>query len=253
MRQENAVHSISESLKKDELVQAVFLKGSMGRGENDEHSDVDLYVLVKEEDEERFLDRRVDHLQAYRKLIFYDDIFIIAPQIIAVYEDMLHVDLFTVTEKNFKEKDYFKVVYDPDNLMKKYEATQNLLLSPEEFYELAIDVPWFLFQYRKAYNRGNSLWGVEVLQHCMFKMAKVLLHRYHPERAQLGMKALGTLLSDEKLKEIGAIYKHLNPEEHKKAADLIVEMYSKELSWIEKNLPDDKSVLFFRKMAEIID
>jgi hypothetical protein len=253
LRQEKAVHSITESLKKDELVQAVFLKGSMGRGENDEHSDVDLYVLVKEENEERFLEKRVDHLKAYGNLLFYDDIFIIAPQIIAVFDDMLHVDLFTVTETNFKEKDFFKVVHDPDKILVKYEATQNLVLSPEEFYELAIDVPWFLFQYRKAYNRGNSLWGVEVLQHCMFKMAKVLLHRYFPERAQLGMKALEALLPAEKLCEINEIYLHLNPENHKKAADLIVQLYSTELSWIEENLPDDKDALFFRKMAEKID
>ncbi|WP_409252964.1 nucleotidyltransferase domain-containing protein [Bacillus sp. SCS-153A] len=252
MIQEKAVKSISDSLKKDELVQAIFLKGSMGRGENDEHSDVDLYVLVKEEDEKKFLEKRVDHLNAYRNLLFYDDIYIIAPQIIAVYDDMLHVDLFTVTEKSFKEKDYFRVVHDPDNIMKKFEATQNLFLSPEEFHELAIDVPWFLFQYRKAYNRGNSLWGVEVLQHCMFVMAKVLLHRYYPERAQLGMKALESLLPEDKLKEINRIYKYLNPEHHKKAADFIIELYSSELKWIEENLPDDKSVPFLRKMAEKI-
>jgi predicted nucleotidyltransferase len=253
LRQEKAVYSISESLKKDELVQAIFLKGSMGRGENDEHSDVDLYVLVKEEDEKTFLEKRVNHLNAYRYLLFYDDIFIIAPQIIAVYDDMLHVDLFTVTETTFKEKDYFKVVYDPGNILKKYEATQNLELSPEEFYELSIDVPWFLFQYRKAYNRGNSLWGVEVLQHCMFKMAKVLLHRYSPERAQLGMKALGALLPADKLKEVNEIYHFLNPENHKQAADRIIDLYSRELGWIEENLPDDKSVAFFRKMAEVIE
>ncbi|MGD7023525.1 nucleotidyltransferase domain-containing protein [Rossellomorea vietnamensis] len=250
MRQETAVQRISESLQKDEGVQAIFLKGSMGRGEEDEHSDVDLYVLVKEEDKEAFLKRRIEHLSAYRSLLFYDDIFIIAPQIIAVFDDMLHVDLFTVTEKSFKEKDYFRVVYDPDNLLEKYEATQNLLLSPEEFYELAIDVPWFLFQYRKAYNRGNALWGVEVLQHGMFKMAKVLLHRYHPERAQLGMKALGALLPADKLVKVNEIYKHLNPENHQKAAALLIELYSGELKWIEKNLQDDKAVPFFRKMAE---
>ncbi|MGF2614833.1 nucleotidyltransferase domain-containing protein [Rossellomorea vietnamensis] len=250
MRQERAVQRISESLQKDELVQAVYLKGSMGRGEEDEHSDVDLYVLVKEEDEEEFLKRRVNHLGAYRNLLFYDDIFIIAPQIIAVFDDMLHVDLFTVTQKSFKEKDYFRVVYDPDNLLEKYESTQNLLLSPEEFYELAIDVPWFLFQYRKAFNRGNDLWGVEVLQHCMFKMAKVLLHRYYPGRAQLGMKALGGLLPADKLEEVNTIYKYLNPENHQKAGALIIDLYSRELSWIEKSLPDDKAVPFFRKMAE---
>jgi predicted nucleotidyltransferase len=253
LRQDKAVRSISESLKKDELVQAIFLKGSMGRGENDEHSDVDLYVLVKEDDEQKFLDKRMNHLNAYRNLLFYDDIFIIAPQIIAVYDDMLHVDLFTVTEKSFKEKDYFKVIYDPGNILEKFEATQNLLLSPQEFYDLAVDVPWFLFQYRKAYNRGNNLWGVEVLQHCMFKMAKVLLHRYCPERAQLGMKALDALLPADILKEVNEIYKSLNPETHKQAADRIIGLYSGELSWIEENLPDDNATPFFRKMAEVIE
>lgn len=252
MRQEQAVQSISESLKKDRLVQAIFLKGSMGRGENDEHSDVDLYVLVNEEDEKEFLENRIEHLNAYRNLLFYDDIFIIAPQIIAVYDDLLHVDLFTVTEKSFKEKDYFKVIYDPDRRMGKYEATQNLLLSAEEFSELAIDVPWFLFQYRKAYNRGNDLWGVEVLQHAMFVFSKVMLHRYYPERAQLGMKALGSLLPEDKLEAINEIYKQLNPETHKKAADLILDLYSKEISWIETKMEDDKALPFMRKMAERI-
>ncbi|MGM0846249.1 MAG: nucleotidyltransferase domain-containing protein [Bacillota bacterium] len=250
MRQERAVQSISESLQNDERVQAIFLKGSMGRGEEDEHSDVDLYVLVNEEDEEAFQKKRVNHLSAYRNLLFYDDIFIIAPQIIAVFDDMLHVDLLTVTEKTFKEKDFFRVIYDPNNRLKQFEATQNLLLSPEEFDELAIDVPWFLFQYRKAYNRGNDLWSVEVLQHCMFKMAKVLLHRYHPERAQLGMKALGSLLPAAKLEEVNEIYRNLNSEKHPKAAALIIDLYSRELPWIEKNLLDNKAVLFFRKMAE---
>ncbi|WP_230503201.1 nucleotidyltransferase domain-containing protein [Sutcliffiella rhizosphaerae] len=43
MKQENAVHAITESLKQDKRVQAIFLIGSMGREEYDEYSDVDLY------------------------------------------------------------------------------------------------------------------------------------------------------------------------------------------------------------------
>ncbi|MCM2607016.1 nucleotidyltransferase domain-containing protein [Rossellomorea marisflavi] len=110
MKQKNAVEAIAESLKKDKRVKSIFLKGSMGRGEEDEFSDVDLYCLVEEEDLASFVQDRIRHLEAYGKLLFHDDLFIIAPQIIAVYEDLLHVDLFTVTEKTFKQKDYFKVI-----------------------------------------------------------------------------------------------------------------------------------------------
>ncbi|WP_239457229.1 hypothetical protein [Planococcus versutus] len=66
-QQELAVGKICASLKKDNLVKAIFLKGSMGR---DEH----------------------------------DDIHIIAPQIIVVFDNLLHLDLFTVMEQNFTEK-----------------------------------------------------------------------------------------------------------------------------------------------------
>ncbi len=87
--------------------------------------------------------------------MFYDDIFIIAPQIIAIYDDWLHIDLFTVTEKTFQEKDYFTVLYDPEGVMKTFEKTQNLTLSEEEYKDHVLDVAWFLFQYKKAAERGN--------------------------------------------------------------------------------------------------
>ena len=53
--QELAVEKICSSLKNDPHVQAIFLKGSMGRNEHDEFSDIDLYCLVNKEDEEQFL------------------------------------------------------------------------------------------------------------------------------------------------------------------------------------------------------
>ncbi|TDY05689.1 UNVERIFIED_CONTAM: hypothetical protein BJ099_106174 [Lysinibacillus xylanilyticus] len=31
------------------------------------------------------------------KTLFVDDIYIIAPQLLVVYEDLIHIDLFTVT------------------------------------------------------------------------------------------------------------------------------------------------------------
>ncbi|WP_445509354.1 aminoglycoside 6-adenylyltransferase [Rossellomorea marisflavi] len=176
MKQKIAVEAIADSLKKDGRVKSIYVKGSMGREEEDEFSDVDLYCLVEEHDLTSFLQDRLQHLEAYGKLLFHDDLFIIAPQIIAVYEDLLHVDLFTVTEKTFKQKDYFKVIYDPEGKLSPFERSQNLLLSDAEFNEFAGDTGWFLFQYLKAMRRGNDLWAAEMLQHTMRNFSSVLLN-----------------------------------------------------------------------------
>src|SRR5699024_11706432 len=150
MKQDEAVKIISQSLMKDKMVKAIFIKESISRGEYDEYSDVDLYCLVDEADEDTFLIHRLRHLESYRKILFYEDLFIIAPQIIAVFDNLLHVDLFTVTETTFKEKDFFRVLYDPEDRLSKFQSTQNLYLSIEEFTGCAYDIAWYLFQYNKS-------------------------------------------------------------------------------------------------------
>lgn len=63
MRQLEAVEKVTQALKEDEAVRAIFLKGSMARDEGDEYSDVDLYCLVDSEEIEEFLPRRLEHLK----------------------------------------------------------------------------------------------------------------------------------------------------------------------------------------------
>jgi len=47
MHQLHAIEQLVARLKQDPAVEAIFLKGSFGRGEEDVHSDIDLYCLVK--------------------------------------------------------------------------------------------------------------------------------------------------------------------------------------------------------------
>ena len=232
MRQEMALEKVLESLKKDPSVRSVFLKGSMGRKEHDEHSDLDLYCLVREGEETEFLTRRLDHLKAYKDLIFHDDIFIIAPQIIAIYEDWLHIDLFTVTEKTFQEKDFFTVVYDPDNLMGKYESTQNLTISREQFKDNVLDAAWFLFQHQKSAARGNDTWAVEMLRHSMRNVTTILLSRYAEERAVLGLKTIHRDLPQEVQARVVEIYEEMTPSRHGEAARKIASLLENEFDWI---------------------
>ncbi|MBX0359279.1 nucleotidyltransferase domain-containing protein [Halobacillus sp. Nhm2S1] len=233
MRQREAVEKITGSLKEDDLVKAVFLKGSMGRGEEDEHSDVDLYVLVDEVDKGAFLKNRQKHLESYQHIIFYDDIFIIAPQIIAVYENLLHVDLFTVTEETFVHKDFFRVLYDPEQRMVKHEPHQNLYLSDKDFLYAVDDIAFFFLQYKKAADRGNDMWAVKVANDIGVNVAKVLLQKYAPDQAQLGLKAVPNALPSFYVQEMENVYRSISLDRHEKAVVLMAAMMEDHLEWLE--------------------
>ncbi len=244
-RQETAVNTITESLKADKRVEAVFLKGSMGRGEHDAHSDVDLYVLVREEDQKAFMEDRLNHLSAYRELLFHEDLFIIAPQIIAVYDDLLHVDLYTVTEKSFVTKDFFTVVYDPNDLMDKFKVSQTLVLTEQEFYDEAYDVAWFLFQYYKANQRGSHAWAAHLLSYVHARLAKVLLHHYAPERGQLGIKALERDAPVTIVKPFIEAMDCSTPEDHQKAVEIMLSIMEQELPWLHNEFGYNSQVIRF--------
>ncbi len=238
MKQEIAIEKISESLIADPLVRAIFLKGSMGRNEHDEFSDIDLYCLVDKENRDLFLHNRIKHLKAYKPIIFQDSVYIIAPQIIAVYEDLLHIDLFTVTSEDFPAKDYFKVLYDPENLLKSYIHTQGLAISLEQYRDDVIDTAWFLFQYKKSEDRGNHIWSVRMLSNVMEHLSRVLLYKYKPSRAQLGLKTLHTSLPASVKLQVEEIFNHITVHHHSMAALLISKLIAEEYDWMMDELPD---------------
>jgi len=105
LKLDHVVNVLLESLKDDQYIEAVFLRGSIARDEHDEFSDIDMYCVVKEEHIEAFLPQRIRHIEAYKQILFVDDIYIIAPQLLVVYEDMIHIDLFTVAPSEISNKD----------------------------------------------------------------------------------------------------------------------------------------------------
>ncbi|HEX5563695.1 MAG TPA: nucleotidyltransferase domain-containing protein [Sporosarcina sp.] len=249
--QELAVEKIAASLKKDPLVQAIFLKGSMGRGEHDAHSDVDLYCLVNEEDKKDFLAARVAHLQAYRDIILLDDIFIVAPQIIAVFDDLLHIDLFTVTKESFVGGDHFKVLYDPKGLMDEFMETLGLELKEEEYRDDVMDVGWFLFQYSKTAARGNDIWAVKMLTNVVHHLGRVLLYRYAPERAKLGLKTIERSLPESVVLELTEILEFVTPGEHVQAVGRIGRLLEREYEWIRMQWSEgSQQMRFLRRMID---
>ncbi|WP_215113547.1 nucleotidyltransferase domain-containing protein [Exiguobacterium sp. s63] len=225
MKQQDAIQIITERLKHDEAVQAIFMKGSFGRGEADEHSDIDLYVMVHPDEEDSFLSRRLEYLTAYRPILLKDEIHIVAPQLIAVFDDFLHLDLFTVTENTLNHQDSIHVLYDPEQRLARHATS--LQLDEATTSDHAFDAVWFFFQYTKSRNRGNSIWATEMLRQGMFHFAYVLAAHHTPDRASLGLKDV----AQRQAIDLYDFYDQLTPASHEKAAHIYMERLKEEQSF----------------------
>lgn len=217
MKQQDAIQIITERLKHDEAVQAIFMKGSFGRGEADEHSDIDLYVMVHPDKEASFLSRRLEHVNAYRPILLKDDIFIVAPQLIVVFDDFLHLDLFTVTQETLNHQDSIHVLYDPQQRLARHATS--LQLDEAAISDYAFDTVWFFFQYTKSRNRGNDIWATEMLRQGMTYFAYVLAAHHTPDRASLGLKDV----TQRQEIDLHPFYEQLTPANHEKAAHIYLE------------------------------
>jgi hypothetical protein len=71
----------------------------------------------------------------------------------------------------------------------------------------------------------------------MTNLSKALLHKYKPERAQLGMKDMERSLPEEPLAAVKRIYAHMTPEHHKQACRFMVDLMLREEAWIFAHVP----------------
>ncbi len=201
-----------------------------------------MYCVVQEEHVETFLANRIQHIETYKKTLFVDDIYIIAPQLIAVYEDMISIDLFTVTPATIVNKDAIKVLFDPNGMLLPYQERTTLALESHELQDAVDDTVWYLFQYYRSAKRGNHIWCVHLLQHVFINFSKVLLHKYSPERAQLGLKTVDKTLPSNLVQEIEDIFNTISITTHTIALEKLVKFINRETEWIFQAVDDRHTI-----------
>lgn len=64
MRTYETIRAISQKIIEDNLCDAILLKGSIGRGDDDEYSDIDMYLIVSPENMDSVLQKRYEYLLA---------------------------------------------------------------------------------------------------------------------------------------------------------------------------------------------
>lgn len=207
MKQLEAIDKILEIMKKDKAVRALFIKGSIARGQLDEYSDVDFYCIVKDDELEDFLKRRLSCLKQYKPLIYWSEANFVGPQIVAVFNNGLHFDLYTVTLDTLQNSGEIKVLYDPEKLLKDYKP-EHLTISDKNVIKLINEFTFTMLEFEAAYCRNDLLWASRLASHLSGELSVVLRYLFDKKNAKLGFKRLYKKLDE-------SLYKKL-----KKAMDL---------------------------------
>lgn len=205
----NAIYAISNSIKEDNLCEAIILKGSIGRGDDDEYSDVDMYAIVKEENYDKFLNNREKYLRAYNDIIYTTENNFGILQMLAIFKDGIHVDFYVTTYEKLPHNDPIRVYYDPNKLFTNYKVESNIM-TKEQLAKNFEDALYYLVEANSAYCRKNYPWTAHIMNATLSCTAVLLRYLYDKEFAYLGLKKINQIIPKEQYKILEKASENLN-------------------------------------------
>lgn len=251
MEQLNAIHTLSQALIKDKAIRALFLKGSLARGDGDEYSDVDLYCLVHDHAVESFLERRTDYLLKYGELLFWTEVDHVGPQIVAVFSNGLHIDLYTVTAGTLQQTDAIKILYDPEGLLSNFQGSF-FELNKMELVKRFESLSFLLLEFEAAYKRKNMIWASRLASHISSEVVLLVRHVYDPKRAQLGFKKINNHLPQNVYQSLSAALDEISPTKLPNGLLKLLDIIERVITQLPPDVSDDLNFPFYKYMAEKI-
>lgn len=248
MKQLEAIDKILPFIIRDSAVKAIFLKGSIARGEMDEYSDVDFYCMIEEKELDSFLKKRVNYMEQYRPLIFCEEVNFVGPQIVGVFDDGLHFDLYTVTYDSLHRTDEIKVLYDPEALLSQY-TPEKLSITEDDLLEYFNEISFTMLEFEAAYCRNDLMWASRLSSHITGYLAIILRYIYDPNNAQLGFKRLNKRLDKEKHDKLTMAMDLIGPSYLPQGVKILAEIIDEVLEELPKELSNKINRVFFNTMA----
>ena len=129
--------AIEADVKNDPDIVGSFYGGSIANENEDNYSDIDLRIIVKEQAFEQCRWKKKGRAKKWGEVLFYED-FPWAPYSIAHFKNFIKVDTFYYKEKDLQPTLYLKnmkVIHDPDGILiqvHKLSNTQTYTFSQEE-------------------------------------------------------------------------------------------------------------------------
>lgn len=235
-------------LKEAPGVEAIFLKGSHAKGVADAYSDIDLYCVVKAQAVQDFLKARIHYLEAYQPLLYWSEANFVGPQIVAVYENHLHIDLYTVTRETLPTVDKALPLWDPEAILKDYQE-RALSLTPDSLVKHYHEFSFTCLEFYTAYKRGDLIWASRLTSHMSGNLAFVLRHLYDPNYAQLGFKRLEGKLPKPLAHALKQALDQCGPHALPRGAQDLVTIATSLLESLPQATQDQINLRFFKEMA----
>lgn len=252
MKQQDSINKILPFLIQDSDVRAVLVKGSVARGESDEFSDVDLYCLVKEDGLETFFKKRVEYLRKYRPFMYLTEANFVGPQIVGVYDNGLHIDLYTVTLETLPKTDEIKILYDPEKLLIQYKA-EPLTIKDDDIIEYFNRISFSMLEFEAAYCRNDLTWASRLGSHMTGYLSIILRYTCDPDNAQLGLKGLFKKIDRNKYDKFFEAIDSLGPSYLPKGVKILAQITNEILKELPKEISDKVNTEFLYFMTKQVN
>lgn len=245
MRTYEAIDVISKKIMDDNLCDAILLKGSIGRGDDDEYSDVDMYLIVSPQNMDAVLQKRYEYLSAYKEIVFCEDVNFGLPQKVTIYSDALHVDLYTARKEQIEHTDPIKVWYDPKGLFDNYTYKKEDMTQ----YEVARnfkDVLYSFVEADTAYKRKNYAWTAKIMGNAIAMAAILLRYNYDKKYAFLGLKKINEIIPTEQYQLLEDAYNYLGKDSFDKSNDCLIRALEAFIEHSDYSLKDKLDIKLFK-------
>lgn len=189
MNHNKLIDYIKNTFSKIEGVNALYLKGSFGRGMNDSYSDIDCYCLVDETVYDDLLKQRYALLESFDHVLYSSYVNFKYPQIIMIYDENLHLDFYLLKEVENQGFDGIKVIYDPNNLLDNYR----IIAYESEIKTHLTGAIYTLSELVVAIKRQDPLWAMRLISHILGDLS-VILSKLYSDKPVYHMKGLYHML-----------------------------------------------------------
>ena len=220
-RLDEAIARITDAAVADGLCEAVLLKGSIARGDADEFSDIDLYLVVSPQNRNAVLERREKYLGAYGEIVFIEDVDFGLPQKVAIFSDALHVDLYVAEPEQVGSFDPVVAAYDPAGLFTDVAPTR-ADVTDEELCRHFSSVLYCLVEASSAYGRRNDAWAAKIMSDTVGELSVLVRSLYDRRYAFLGLKKINEVIPAEDYRLLEGIYASLGSGDFPGAAQAIL-------------------------------
>lgn len=187
MKQYDVVEKISQAIIAGGLAKAIFIRGSLARGTEDQYSNVDLGVIVDDECLQKFIKQRYEYIKIYSEVMYIKNEYHPELATICIYENGLYLKLFAFSLSNFHNTDDIAIIYDPEGIIKNL-SKESLSFSPTEVGSLLDSFFLNAIEYYNSYKRGDLIYSFRLASQLAYDLGIFLRIQYDPEYAKLGLK-----------------------------------------------------------------